>query len=98
MVKNQEGFTQNQPSLFILQTISKKDQKWNTYQSLNLRIKNLAQRDNQLIYIDISPTLLRPNLKFYPGLWKDDDLHLNQGGYDRWAAWIRPILKLDYKL
>ena len=66
--------------------------KWNTYQSLNLRIKNLAQRDNRLIYVDISPTLLRPNLKFYPGLWKDDDLHLNQAGYDRWVAWIRPIL------
>ena len=75
----------------------KRISKWNTYQSLNLRIKNLAQRDNRLIYIDISPTLLRPNLKFHPGLWKDDDLHLNQAGYDRWAAWIRPILKLNYK-
>ena len=69
--------------------------KWNTYQSLNLLIKNLAQRDSKLTFVDISPTLLRPNLSFYPGLWKNDDLHLNQAGYDRWTAWIRPTLGLE---
>ena len=68
----------------------KRISKWNTYQSLNLLIKNLAQRDNKLTFVDISPTLLRPDLSFYPGLWKNDDLHLNQAGYDRWTAWIRP--------
>ena len=72
----------------------KRISKWNTYQSLNLLIKNLAQRDNKLTFVDISPTLLRPNLSFYPGLWKNDDLHLNQAGYDRWTAWIRPTLGL----
>ena len=73
----------------------KRISKWNTYQSLNLLIKNLAQRDNKLTFVDISPTLLRPNLSFYPGLWKNDDLHLNQAGYDRWTAWIRPTLGLE---
>ena len=73
----------------------KRISKWNTYQSLNLLIKNLAQRDNKLTFVDISPTLLRPNLSFYPGLWKNDDLHLNQAGYDRWTAWIRPTLVLE---
>ena len=72
----------------------KRISKWNTYQSLNLLIKNFAQRDNKLTFVDISPTLLRPNLSFYPGLWKNDDLHLNQAGYDRWTAWIRPTLGL----
>ena len=72
----------------------KRISKWNTYQSLNLLIKNLAQRDNKLTFVDISPTLLRPDLSFYPGLWKNDDLHLNQAGYDRWTAWIRPTLGL----
>jgi len=72
----------------------KRISKWNTYQSLNLLIKNLAQRDSKLTFVDISPTLLRPNLSFYPGLWKNDDLHLNQAGYDRWTAWIRPTLGL----
>ena len=70
----------------------KRISKWNTYQSLNLVIKNLAQRDDKLTFVDISPTLLRPDLSFYPGLWKKDNLHLNQSGYDRWVAWIRPIV------
>ena len=69
--------------------------KWNTYQSLNLLIKNLAQRDSKLTFVDISPTLLRPDLSFYPGLWKKDSLHLNQAGYKRWTAWIRPTLGLE---
>ena len=70
----------------------KRISKWNTYQSLNLVIKNLAQRHNKLTFVDISPTLLLPDLSFYPGLWKKDNLHLNQSGYDRWVAWIRPIV------
>ena len=73
----------------------KRISKWNTYQSLNLLIKNLAQRDNKLTFVDISPTLLRPDLSFYSGLWKNDNLHLNQAGYDRWTAWIRPTLGLE---
>ena len=64
-----------------------------TFSTKNL-IKNLAQRDNKFTFVDISPTLLRPDLSFYPGLWKNDDLHLNQAGYDRWTAWIRPTLGL----
>lgn len=71
----------------------KRISKWNTYQSLNLKIKNFAQRDDMLTFIDISPTLLKPNQNFYPGLWKEDNLHLNRNGYDRWTRWIRPILE-----
>ena len=36
--------------------------------------KNFAQRDDMLTFIDISPTLLKPNQNFYPGLWKEDNL------------------------
>ena len=72
----------------------KRISKWNTYQSFNLLIKNLAQKDNKLTFVDISPTLLRPDLSFYPGLWKKDSLHLNQAGYKRWTSWIRPTLGL----
>ena len=72
----------------------KRISKWNTYLSLNLRIKNLALRDKRLTFVDISPTLLRPDCSFYPGFWKEDNLHLNQAGYDRWTSWIRPTLGL----
>ena len=72
----------------------KRISKWNTYQSLNLKIKNFAQRDEKLTFVDISQTLLRPNLSFHPGLWKKDKLHLNQAGYQKWVAWISPVLEL----
>ena len=70
----------------------KRISKWNIYQSLNLRIKNLSLRDSNLTYIDISPTLLKPDMTFYPGLWKNDNLHLNQNGYVKWTKWIRPLI------
>ena len=66
--------------------------KWNIYLSLNLRLKNLSLRDSNLTYIDISPTLLKPDMTFHPGLWKKDNLHLNQNGYGRWTKWILPII------
>ena len=70
----------------------KRISKWNIYQSLNLRIKNLSLRDSSLTYVDISPTLLKPDMTFYPGLWKNDNLHLNQNGYNKWSEWIRTII------
>jgi hypothetical protein len=71
----------------------KRISKWNIYQSLNLRIKNLSLRNSNLTYIDISPTLLKPDMTFYLGLWKNDNLHLNQNGYVKWTKWIRSFIK-----
>ena len=31
-------------------------------------------------------------MTFYPGLWKKDNLHLNDSGYKKWAQWIREIV------
>ncbi|MDA7756471.1 GDSL-type esterase/lipase family protein [Opitutales bacterium] len=70
----------------------KRISKWQTYQALNLRIKNKCLQDPQLYFVDLTPTLLRPNLTFYPGLWDSDNLHVNQAGYDRWKNWLKPIL------
>ena len=47
--------------------------------------KKLSLRDSSLTYVDISPTLLKPDMTFYPGLWKNDNLHLNQNGYNKWS-------------
>jgi lysophospholipase L1-like esterase len=69
--------------------------KWYIYQNLNLRIKNKCLRDSQLSFVNLAPTLLKPNLTFHPGLWAADNLHVNQAGYDRWKHWLGPILKTD---
>ena len=70
----------------------KRISKWNTYQALNLRIKNFCLRNSNLTYVDLSPTLLRPNFTFDPRQWDPDELHVNQNGYQSWTNWLRPIL------
>ena len=72
----------------------KRISKWNLYQALNLRIKNLCLRTKGMTFIDLSPTVLKANMKFHPGLWEEDQLHVNGSGYARWTKWIRPTLGL----
>ena len=71
----------------------KRFEKWNTYQVLNLRIKNFCLRDERLDFVDLSPTLLKPSFKFNPTHWDKDQLHVNRLGYDQWRDWLRPVLK-----
>ena len=70
----------------------KRISKWNTYQALNLRIKNLCLRNSSLTYVDLSPTLLKPNFTFDPRQWDSDQLHVNQAGYQSWTHWLQPLL------
>ena len=73
----------------------KRFEKWNTYQALNLRIKNFCLRDDKLDFVDLSPTLLKPSFKFNPTHWDKDQLHVNRLGYDQWRDWLRPVLKIS---
>jgi lysophospholipase L1-like esterase len=75
----------------------KRISKWNTYQALNLRIKNFCLRKGRLTYVDLSPTLLKPNFTFDPTQWDSDQLHVNQTGYQRWTTWLRPVLAKGHK-
>jgi lysophospholipase L1-like esterase len=75
----------------------KRISKWNTYQALNLRIKNFCLRKGRLTYVDLSPTLLKPNFTFNPEQWDPDQLHVNQTGYQRWTTWLRPVLAKGHK-
>ena len=85
-----------QPDLPFLQTIPQTTIQWSTYQALNLRIKNLCLRNSSLTYVDLSSTLLKPNLTFDPKQWDTDLLHVNQAGYRSWTHWLEPILAESY--
>jgi lysophospholipase L1-like esterase len=74
----------------------KRISKWDTYQDLNLRIKNLCLRNSSLTYVDLSPTLLKSNFTFYLKQWDTDLLHVNQAGYQSWTHWLKPILAESY--
>ena len=73
----------------------KRFKKWNIYQSLNLRIKNLCLRNQKLFFVDLTPTLLNPNFTFNKKFWDEDQLHVNQLGYGLWKKWLHPVLHLS---
>ena len=67
--------------------------KWNTYQKLNSRIASICSKDPLLQFVDLSPLLLASDGKPAPGIWDQDDLHLNSTGYARLAKLLAPILE-----
>lgn len=70
----------------------KRFSKWNKYQSLNLKIKNYCFREPNLTFVNLSQTLLKPDLTFKTGLWDSDNLHVNQVGYNSWKRFLNPLL------
>ena len=76
----------------------KRISKWNWYQSLNLKIKELSHSEERLHFVDISKTLLKSDMTFHKGLWKPDNLHLNAAGYTKWSRVVHPWLNLGNKL
>ena len=73
----------------------KRFSKWNTYQSLNLKIKNYCLREPNLTFVSLSHTLLNPDLTFKQGLWDTDNLHVNQDGYNSWKRLLSPLLFMN---
>jgi lysophospholipase L1-like esterase len=65
---------------------------WDKAQHANHLIKQQVEADERLKYLDIAPLLLgadgMPNLEWY----RDDKLHLNDKGYERWTEALRPLL------
>ena len=55
-------------------------------------IANHCGTDKRLNFVDVSEVMLGKDGKPLPEIWKDDQLHLNEKGYQRWATFIRPLL------
>jgi lysophospholipase L1-like esterase len=61
----------------------------------NRRIKAFVATDPRLVFIDVEPSILRPDSKPRPELFQPDGLHLNATGYRAWADLVRPYLKQE---
>ncbi|HEY0074358.1 MAG TPA: SGNH/GDSL hydrolase family protein [Abditibacteriaceae bacterium] len=62
----------------------------------NNLIEGYAKQDARLSYIDIFPVTLGPDGKPKAELFLEDGLHINQKGYDLWAAVIKEHLASRY--
>jgi len=66
--------------------------KWELYQRCNRMIAKECAKDKRLNFVDVSKVMLGANGKPLPEIWLADKLHMNDKGYQRWAAIVRPLL------
>ena len=64
-----------------------RQQKWNE------SVRNLATKETNLVFVDVSPPMLSASDKPRPELYTEDLLHMNQEGYKIWTKLIRENLK-----
>ncbi len=65
---------------------------WPTAQALNARYKALADNHPLVTYIDVATPFLQADGTVMTDIFVEDNLHLNEKGYDIWAATIRAVL------
>jgi lysophospholipase L1-like esterase len=64
-------------------------------QEANRLIREHAQSDPGLRFIDLTDRLLGPDGKPDRSLYRFDGIHPNAKGYVRWTAVIKPVLTAD---
>lgn len=65
---------------------------WPIAQDLNERYQQVAAADPLVHYIDVATPFLQADGSVMTDIFVADDLHLNEKGYDIWAASIRDVL------
>lgn len=65
---------------------------WQVASELNQRYRALAASDPRIHLIDVATPFLTADGKVMTDIFVDDNLHLNEKGYDIWAASIREVL------
>lgn len=69
-----------------------REETWDVAQSLNSRIAALAEQEALITYIDVATPFLKADGSVMTDIFVSDNLHLNEKGYDIWAATIREVL------
>ena len=65
---------------------------WETMQEVNASMKQMADRDPRIHYIDVATPMLNPDGSVIESLFVPDGLHMNQAGYDIWRDTVAPYL------
>jgi lysophospholipase L1-like esterase len=64
------------------------------YETLNQRFKELASLSPEIEYVDVWTPMLTPDGSMVQqDIFLEDDLHMNNAGYDIWEAAIRPHIE-----
>lgn len=69
---------------------------WNEADTCNQRIKQLAEERSELKFIDCTSVLLNEKGEPKEEIFRSDELHFNEAGYELWTSVIRPVLLEDF--
>ena len=69
----------------------------NAWLDLNGRIKAYTKTDARLTFVDIWGEMLGSSGKPRPELFVDDQLHMNERGYEIWTRVLRPVVERQFK-
>jgi lysophospholipase L1-like esterase len=66
---------------------------WPKMQEANALVAALAEKNDQLEYVDTTTPMLGPDGQPRRELFLDDGLHLNENGYATWNTVLEPVLQ-----
>lgn len=69
-----------------------REESWPVALELNERYKVLAESDALVTYIDVATPFMKSDDTVMTDIFVEDNLHLNDKGYDIWASSVREVL------
>lgn len=72
--------------------------RWDKYpemKRLNDMVRELANKNKNLIYTDVVEPMLNPSGRPDPALFRSDSLHLNEKGYTIWEHIVAPMISVQ---
>jgi lysophospholipase L1-like esterase len=70
---------------------------WPVMNEANDMIRDFSEKDGLLYYFDSATPLLGNDGKPDAGLFREDQLHLNNKGYDAWTRLLQPVIKKAFE-
>ena len=65
---------------------------WPEAERTNQLLKALCDKNDSLTYVDVATPMLDANGEVKRDIFVDDNLHLNEKGYNLWTAAVRSVL------
>lgn len=71
----------------------KRTDSWPNAQKANAAIQEWCAKDPLMTFIDVGSVLLDDKGAPIPELYKEDKLHMQPAGYERWTKVVKPVLE-----
>ena len=65
---------------------------WEEMQGLNRLLEEYSRETENVTYVDVASSMMTPEGEMDPTVFREDNLHLNSTGYDRWAEAVRAVV------